>query len=84
MRAARCAAVSRLGWTSVAFIEPEWSVSMIDGALNGDGPVLCGLAKETASVASAASASAAGKWRRQADRARGESQRVGAAVKRTA
>jgi hypothetical protein len=61
LRAARWAAARRLGLTSVAFIEPEWSVtSMIEARCTATATVSCGLARETTSAASAASASAAG------------------------
>ena len=69
----------------MAFIEPEWSVtSMMEARWTVTATVSCGLASEITSAASAASASAAGRWRRQAGTVPAASRRLGMAVKRTA
>ncbi len=68
--AARTAAVRRFGSTSVAFIEPETSVTIITvAARSGAATVRCGRASATTSPASAASSSSGGTCRRQPGRA---------------
>ena len=85
VRAARCAAARRFGRTSVASIEREWSVtSMIDARWMGTATVRCGLAIASTSEASAARASALGRWRRQAEVVPAAMRSAGTAVKRTA
>ena len=85
VRAARCAADRRSGSTSVADIEREWSVtSMIEARSTGTATVFSGLARASTRAASAARASAAGTWRRQAGTAAAASLSAGTAVKRTA
>ncbi len=67
--AARTAAVRRSGSTSVAFIEPEMSVTIITVAARcGDATVRCGRASATTSAPSASSRSSGGRWRRQPGR----------------
>ena len=67
-RAACWAAARRVGDTSSARIDPDWSVtSMTDAFSTGTATVVCGLASATSSAASAARSSAAGRWRRQRD-----------------
>ena len=68
-RAARFAATSRLGWMSVAVIEPDTSVASITAARStGTATVRCGFAAATTSSASASAAAAIGAWRRQPGR----------------
>src|SRR3954447_21773603 len=65
--AAFSAAARRVGSTSVAIIEPEWSVTSTIEALSiGLVALILGLARATESGTIAASASSAGRWRRQA------------------
>jgi hypothetical protein len=65
-RAARLAATSRLGSTSVAVIEPDTSVaSTIDARSTGTATVRCGLAAARTRRASARASAAIGAWRRQ-------------------
>ncbi len=83
--AAATAAASRLGCTSWAAIDPEWSVTSIMLAW----PVgMCwttrGRASATPSSATAARASAAGTWRSQEGLAATTSRSVATAGKRTA
>jgi hypothetical protein len=67
--AARTAAVSRFGATSVAFIEPEMSVTIITvAARSGDATVRCGRASATIMAVSASSSSSGGRCRRQPGR----------------
>ena len=83
--AAATAAASRVGWTSVAAIEPEWSVTSIMFAwLVGMCSATRGRARATASVAIAARASAAGRWRSHDGDAATTSRTVDTAGKRTA
>ena len=68
--AAATAALSRSGWTSVAFIEPEMSVTITTLAARcGAATVRCGRASATISAVSASSSSSGGRWRRQPGRA---------------
>ena len=68
--AARTAAVIRFGSTSVAFIEPETSVTIITVAARcGAATVRCGRASATTIAASASSSSSGGRCRRQPGRA---------------
>src|SRR4051794_14331481 len=65
--AAFSAAASRVGSTSLAIIEPEWSVTSTIEALSiGLVTLTLGLARATDSGTIAARASSAGRWRRQA------------------
>jgi hypothetical protein len=67
--AARRAATSREGLTSVASMEPETSVaSMIAARSTGTATVFCGLAAATISTASASANAAMGACRRQPGR----------------
>ena len=67
--AASTAADSRSGATSVAFIEPEMSVTITTFAARwGAATVRCGRARATTSVASASSSSSGGRCRRQPGR----------------
>ena len=60
------AAASREGATSVACIEPEWSIaSTIAACSAGTACVTCGRASATTSPAIASPASTSGAWRRQ-------------------
>ena len=60
----------RFGSTSVAFIEPEMSVTIITvAARSGAATVRCGRASATTSAASATSSSAGGTCRRRPGRA---------------
>ena len=69
-RAALTAAVSRSGSTSLAFIEPEMSVTITTVAARcGAATVRCGRASAITSVASASRISSGGMWRRQPGRA---------------
>ena len=67
--AAATAASSRFGWTSVAFIEPEMSVTITMLAARwGAATVRCGRASATISPHSAISSSSGGRCRRQPGR----------------
>ena len=64
--AAETAAASRVGLTSSAAIEPEWSLTSIsDAVFVGTRWVTRGRARAMASNAAAVSSSAAGMWRGQ-------------------
>jgi hypothetical protein len=68
--AAALAAVSRSGWTSLASIEPEVSVtSTMLASRRCAATVRSGRAIAISSAASASSASSAGRWRVQRERA---------------
>ncbi len=83
--AARSAAASRVGWTSLACIEPEWSVTSItDASCTGTRTVVCGLASATIRAVAAARASTAGMWRRRSGIAAAARLSVETAVYRTA
>src|SRR5947207_1669526 len=63
------AADRRVGFTSVAVIEPETSVASItDACSTGTATVRCGLAAATTRVASASRTASIGRWRRQPGR----------------
>ena len=63
------AAVSRSGSTSLAFIEPETSVTIMTVAARcGAATVRCGRASAMTSAASASSTNTGGRWRRQPGR----------------
>jgi hypothetical protein len=69
LRAAFCAAVRRSGSTSVAFIDPETSVTIITVAARcGAATVRSGRARATTSAASASASNSGGRWRRQPGR----------------
>ena len=79
-RTAACAAVSRLGSTSVAHIDPDTSSARIRAdSETGTSTLTCGRAAARPSAASAASSSATGTCRRQADR-RGAAARIRATL----
>ena len=83
--AARSAALSRVGWTSLASIEPERSsTSTTDASRTGTRPVTCGRAIATPSAAIDASASAIGMCRRQSGRVPSAATTVGTAGNRSA
>ena len=72
---------SRDGATSVACIEPEWSIaSTIDACSAGTATLTCGRASATTSPAIAIAASASGTWRRQPGRRGTTDAAVGAAA----
>jgi hypothetical protein len=83
--AARLAAPIRSGSTSVASMDREWSrMSMIDARSIGTATDRWGFARANTSAANAASARAAGRWRRQAGTVPAARRTAGMAVKRTA
>ena len=79
------AAARRDGWTSVAFIEPDVSVTSItDARSTGTATVASGRASASASAASARQSSAVGMARRQLPPRGATDASVGSAGKRTA
>src|SRR3954471_19193046 len=67
--AARLAAARRVGFTSVAVIDPDTSLaSMIDARSIGTATVRCGLAAATISAAIAMRNTSIGRWRRKPGR----------------
>ena len=83
--AARIAAAMRLGLTSLAAIDPEWSsTSTSDASRIGVRWLTCGRASATATNASAAISAAIGIHRRQPPGTSSASRSVLTAVKRTA